>query len=144
MREPAGQGNGTARGAGPGRGRKERGEVRARPFGGLAPRLATEGGARGRKSIEEAGIDLNDVFRFRFVFVFLRSVFVSPLLQNEIKTKTSNEIAKTPFRSIPGMGSGFVKIITAHISYPLAGHPDCGLRSCAVGALTPRQTPPWP
>ena len=52
--------------------------------------------------MKNPGIDLNSVFRFRFVFVFLRSVFVSPLLQNEIKTKTANEIAKTPFRSIPG------------------------------------------
>ena len=44
-------------------------------------------------------------FVFVLFFVFLRLVFVSPLLQNEIETKTAHGIAKTPFRSSPDASS---------------------------------------
>ena len=37
----------------------------------------------------ERGLDLNDVLRVRFVFVFIRSVFGSLLVQNEFETKTA-------------------------------------------------------
>jgi len=40
-------------------------------------------------------------FVFVLFFVFLRFVFVSPLMQNEIETKTAHEIDKTPFSSSP-------------------------------------------
>ena len=40
-------------------------------------------------------------FVFVLFFVFLRFVFVSPLVQNEIETKTAHEIDKTPFSSSP-------------------------------------------
>ena len=43
-------------------------------------------------------------FVFVLLFVFLRFVFVSPSLQNEIETKTAHGIAKTLFRSSPGRG----------------------------------------
>ena len=42
-------------------------------------------------------------FVFVSLFVFPRFVFVSPLLQNGIETKTAHGIAKTPFRSSPDL-----------------------------------------
>eukprot|EP00959_Pyramimonas_sp_CCMP1952_P360184 7541971-Pyramimonas_sp.AAC.1 len=56
-------------------------------------------------STSSAGLNLNGVFRFRFVFVFPRFVFDPPLPQNEIETKTAHEVDKTPLRSSPAPGT---------------------------------------
>ncbi|CAK0846334.1 unnamed protein product [Prorocentrum cordatum] len=41
-----------------------------------------------------AGLGPNSVFRFRFVFVFFRSVFVPPSPRNDIKKKRSTELSR--------------------------------------------------
>eukprot|EP00959_Pyramimonas_sp_CCMP1952_P091115 1907344-Pyramimonas_sp.AAC.1 len=59
----------------------------------------------------DTGLNPNGVSRFRSVLVFHRSVFHSPLPQNEVETKTAHDIAqqKKRFRSSPAATVGTVE-----------------------------------